>query len=116
MITFDCCPSADLESDSADSAAADIPASDSNRIEPDLSSEGEVEDSRAPAAILRQNMLPKRNLRKMMAQIIQNTRALSTAFTHISQNSTVFQREDVRISSFRRLLRDGNLACPDLET
>ena len=51
MITFDCCPSADSESDSADSATADIPASDSNRIEPDLSSEGQVEDSRAPAAI-----------------------------------------------------------------
>jgi hypothetical protein len=42
--------------------------------------------------------------------------AVSTAFTHTSQNSTVLQREDVRISSFRRMLRDGNLACPDLET
>ncbi len=52
MITFDYCPSGDSESDSADSAAADIPAIDSNHIEPDLSSEGEVEDSRAPAAIV----------------------------------------------------------------
>jgi hypothetical protein len=50
---FDCCASADSESDFADSAAADIdePASGSNRIEPDLTPEGEAEDSRAPAAI-----------------------------------------------------------------
>ncbi len=53
MITFDCCPSADSESDSADLAAADIdkPESGSNSIEPDLAPEGEVEDSRAPVAI-----------------------------------------------------------------
>ena len=113
---FDCCSSVDSESDSADSAAADIdePASGSNRIEPDLAPEGEVEDSRASADIepgqafeggVEDSRAPPviglehasegklrtqgRQIMGKTARMIWNMMAFGTAFTPTSQTSMV---------------------------